>query len=419
MTKGDTSGKADDLVIRGRFEHLDGTPVVGAAVHQVFLGDPPSNCGTCFDLEKAPAHTDGMGEFRLALKELDKRLAPKGLPGCWRRGCFLILCVKDASTLGYVIASGDELSAPALLRAIPRENIRGIVQTEDGLPVPGARVEVYLYLLFVGSGPNRTAPVNFWLSRPSRQPGQPRQRITDLVAFSGPDGHFVIPNAPMMPGQLRLTVSHPDFATREIEHYPFQPMLRLALQPGAMVGFHATLADGKPAVGSFFCLSGVPEGTNWAIHQDGVTDEGGQLQFRSLLPGSYTVRFLGGANGPWAIPAIPVPSLRKGEQRELEVQAVEGSILCGRVLSTESKKPLVQAEVRFESETYPATASTVQAAYTNAEGEFAFRYAVAAGLFDICVSAWDRGKRYHEWHQVSVGSEPRTEMTFYLPVPEA
>src|SRR5438477_3422317 len=54
-----------DLVIRGWFEHEDGSPVSGAAVHHVFLGDPPSNCGTYFDLEIALCHTDTTGQFRL------------------------------------------------------------------------------------------------------------------------------------------------------------------------------------------------------------------------------------------------------------------------------------------------------------------------------------------------------------------
>jgi hypothetical protein len=39
----------EDLILSGRFEHQDGSPIPKAAIHHVFLGDPPSNCGTCFD----------------------------------------------------------------------------------------------------------------------------------------------------------------------------------------------------------------------------------------------------------------------------------------------------------------------------------------------------------------------------------
>jgi hypothetical protein len=410
--KGSTHEQPDTLVLRGRFERQDGTPIPFAAVHDIFLGDPPSNCGTCFDLEKAQAHTNDSGDFRWVLKDLDRGLAQQGPPGTWKRGCFFVLAVKDARTLGYAIASGEELEAsPLNLVALPTTDIRGKVKTESGLPIAGAKVEVYLYLLFVGRGPYPSAPVNFWLSRPIHR------RVTSLTATTGQDGEFVISNAPMVP-LLCLTASHPDFASLETDYYPYQPPLELGLKAGALVRIKVALTDGSPGVGFDFNLEGVPDGANCATHRDGVTDEVGHCEFRALPPGNYTVRYLGGGKEPWAVTAVPVPDLTLGEQRDILVRAVPGSVLCGRVCEGTSKKPIIHAEVRLESESYPETASTFQATYTDSQGKFTFRFPVAPGPLDVCVSAHHQGKRVGKWHQIVVGPEPRTELVFELSLTE-
>jgi hypothetical protein len=76
-----------DLIIRGQFERPDGSPIPGAAVHKVFLGDPPSNVGTRFDLEQGSAITDANGNFSITLQSLDQKLACEGPSGTWKQGC--------------------------------------------------------------------------------------------------------------------------------------------------------------------------------------------------------------------------------------------------------------------------------------------------------------------------------------------
>lgn len=407
----------NELTISGRFEHEDGTPIPGAAVHETFLGDPPTNCGTWFDLENASMHTDESGQFRATLTrlQLERQTVHWGEPDIWRTGCFLILAVKDARTIGYVIATGDELAQrPIRLTALPPADITGVVLDEQGHPVEGAKVEVEYYLLFVGRGPYPNAPVNFWLSRPSRQPGQSPERVADLAATTGPDGGFVIPNAPAMPGELRLGISHPDYACLETAYYPFQPTMRLVMEPAAAANVRVALPNGKPAVGFHFHLEGVPDGESRATHRRGTTDESGRCELGQLRPGSYKVRYLGGAQEPWAVPVLVIPNLARGEQREIALTAQRGSVLCGRVLEADSESPILHAEVRFESESYPATASTYQAAYTDASGVFEFPYAVAPGRLDVFVSRHERGRSFGRRQTVLVGNEPRTEVTFYL-----
>jgi len=97
------------LIIAGCFERPDHMPVPGAAVHAIFLGDPPGNCGTVLDLESAPAHTDDLGQFRIRFPDPNQMLRECGPPGIWRRGCFLVVGVKDGRTIGYAVANGDEL----------------------------------------------------------------------------------------------------------------------------------------------------------------------------------------------------------------------------------------------------------------------------------------------------------------------
>jgi hypothetical protein len=408
----------DKLVITGRFEDQGGSPIAGAAIHKTFLGDPPSNLGTAFDLEDAPAHTDSAGQFRLTLSALDRALSRWGPPGTWRRGCFLVLAVKDARTIGYTIATGEELkNSPVRLTALPVADIRGRVVDEAGLPVAGAQVCVDLYLFFVGRGPYPEAPINFWLSRTRPQATPSWEKVIDLTALTDASGCFLIPNAPAMPGELRLSVSHPHFATLETDYYPHQPMMQLTMQAGAAVKVQLTLPDGTPAVGFEFNLEGLPEGAEASTHRDGTTDGMGRCEFLSLPSGSYTIRYLGGADRPWAVPAVMVTNLGKGERRRLTVRAVEGSVFCGRVLAAGSKAPVRHAEVRFESEAYPDTASTFQAAYTDVGGAFVFRYPVAPGPFEVCVSAQHEGKWVGERHRIVVSSEPRTDLTFYLPMP--
>jgi hypothetical protein len=393
----------NSLLLRGQFVDIDGAPIPGAAAYEVFLGDPPSNCGTTFDLNDPSVRTDDLGQFQIPLPQLNRRLAQHSAPGAWCKGCFAVLAIKDSRTLGFVVASGEELArAPARITAVPRADLRGQVVDEDDRPVAGGRVEVDHYYFFVGRGPYPSAPINFWLSRSGEQ-------VADLAAVTGVDGSFLIPSAPAMPGRLDLTVSHPDFATLEASYFPFQPMVRLVMQPGSVVRLRVALPDGSPARRFTFVMEG-------AAYRTAETDAGGVCEFRALPSGSYTARYIGGGPGGWAVPAVTIPDLGAGEKRDVPAGAVAGSVLCGRVCEEQSGAPIRFAEVRFESATYPGTASTFQAAYTGADGAFAFRYPVVPGSFTIRVSSFRSGRSVGQRHRIVVGTEPRTELNFRLPV---
>lgn len=412
------SGEGDDrLVTHGRFENLEKHPIAGASVYQLFLGDPPRNSGTAFNLTAPSGRTDEAGRFKLVLSDLDEKLAAHGPPGAWRRGCFLVVAVRDSRTLGYTISSGEELlNSEARLLALPLSDIRGTVLDETWQPIADAEVEADRYFTFVGRGPVPFAPINFWLYRAPGGDAPLEARLRDLVARTGADGSFVIPRAPQIPGGLRLLVSHPGFARAQTPWHPQQSEIILRMRPGASVFTRIALPDDGPAVGFRLHLEGAPDGDRTYTHRWGETDKAGQWALSGLPPGTYTIRFLGSSAPRWALPALPVPELHKGEKREISATAVRGSVLCGRVLQSGTKAPIYRAEVRFQSEAYPRTGSTIQAAYTDAEGRFEFKYPIVPGPLDVAVSVSHQGKRIGRRHKIVVRDEPRTEAEFLLPV---
>jgi hypothetical protein len=328
------------------------------------------------------------------------------------------MAVQDARTLGSIVSTGEELvQSWVRLTPLPTIDFRGRVTDERGQAVAGARVEADLYLLRVGRGPYPNAGLNFWLSRPEPGTEWGQAKVSDLVAVTAADGSFVVPRTPAMPRGFRLQVSHPDHATLELTHVPHQEPLQLTLRPGAIVRMRVELPGGTPAAWFRFSLEGEPEGETWSINRVGVTDATGVWEIRALPAGHYTVRYEGGGGGAWAVPAV-VFDVGEGEQREVSVTAVEGSVLWGTVCETGTGVPILHAGVRFDSDAYPDTASTFQAAYTDEEGRFEFTYPVAPGPLRLRVHAYRQGKAVGQTHQIVVERQPRTELSFSLNMPK-
>jgi hypothetical protein len=155
----------------------------------------------------------------------------------------------------------------------------------------------------------------------------------------------------------------------------------------------------------------------WHEHFD---SEEGRCQFGGLPPGNYSIRYVGGPGDRLAVPVIEVGPLARGERREIEAGAVEGSVLCGTVRRAETGAPIEHAWVRYEGASYPRTGSSsisasVQSARTDAEGRFASRTALVPGPLFIWVSAESGGKRVRLQHEAVVGREPRTELDLTVP----
>jgi hypothetical protein len=322
--------------------------------------------------------------------------------------------------MGVAFASGEELqSSPLRISSFPPVDIHGRVKNQAGLPIVGAKVEVKSYMLFVRRGPTSGSPICFGLSRSASEEEQGVVRHANgLVALTDYQGNFCIASAPAITGKLELTISHPDFAKLETSYLPYQPMMHLTLQEGATIKLCLKLPDGTPAVGFCFFLEGRAEQALGNTHRDGDSDAAGICEFRCMPPGRYVLRYFGGPEEPWALPVITIDRLSLGETRQISATASRGSVLCGRVLEATSKAPIPYAEVRFESEIYPFSASTFQASYTNADGSFEFGYAVVPGRFSVEVSAQCGRKRIGQCHEVTIGTEPRTEMTLYLSLPK-
>jgi len=292
------------------------------------------------------------------------------------------------------------------------------VKDEVGEAIEGAKAEVTLYLTSVGIGPHPDAPINFWLSRYSRSQPERFERLSDLSATTDGAGNFTIPEVPVIPRSVSLAVSHPEFARLELSHGPSQGFLDLTMRSASSVCLRVKLPSGAPAVGFSFNLEGTPEGSGACTHRHEMSDEDGNCEFTGLPAGDYTIYFLGATDQAWAVPAIQVPDLTQGERRDISVPAVRGSVLCGRVVDSETGAPIEYVDVRFESDAYPRTASTFQAACTDQNGEFRFRFAVAPGGLEVRASKWEgetcRGKRC----EVEVEQKPETRLEFELPPAE-
>jgi hypothetical protein len=65
-----------------------------------------------------------------------------GPPGTWRRGCFLVVGVKDGRTIGYAVASGEELGRESVRLTSPETVVvSGRVVDDEGRAVEGTAVE--------------------------------------------------------------------------------------------------------------------------------------------------------------------------------------------------------------------------------------------------------------------------------------
>lgn len=413
----------DGMIIEGRFERPDQTPVTGAAVHAIFLGDPPGNCGTVLDLERAPAHTGDSGQFRITFPDPDEMLREFGPPGIWRRGCFLVVGVKDGRAIGYTVASGDELAAgPVRLIALATVVVCGRVVDDDDRPVEGAVVESDRHFLPVGRGPHPHAPVNFWISRGRGV------RITELTARTGADGAFRLRDVPAMPGGLWLRVTPPGRAELQIRYDPLEPLPPVVTKAAAEVRLRVLLPDDSPARGRQLYLSGRADGASNTCGVTGIpvgvvdhqgrraeTDGEGRCQFGGLLPGHYSICYVDGPRDRLALPVIEVGRLAVGERREIEVRAVEGAILCGTVRHAGTGAPIERALVRYEGAAYSLARSAFQSSHTDAEGRFAMRTALVPGPLTIGVSAEFGGKRGWLSREVVVEWAPRTVLDFSVP----
>lgn len=416
------------LIIRGCFEDGDGVPIAGAAVCTFFLGAPPRGCGMGFNLKRARMCTDGSGEFRIVHEDPDAMLEGFGPPGTWERGGFFVVAIKDGRTLGCAVVGVDELAArPLRLVVLPGVDIRGAVVDEDGRPVAGVEVASGHYYVPVGRSPNPSDLVNFWIAHSEPEPGKVAESLARFSARTDSEGTFLLEGVPAMPGGMALTLSHPDYAEISCRYEPGRPLPPLVMSPGAVVRMRVALLNGAvprgfrlrldPERARGTCgIGGVPPLSLFGIiGREAEIDDNGCCEFRGLSPGDYTIRCGEGSDRGWALPAISIKGLGRGECRVVEELAVPGSILHGRVTDEASGRPVEGAEVRFALDHPADEGSGPLVVRTDARGEFVARAAVIPGRFLVTVRTWRGSRPVVRSRRLIVKHEPRTEVNLVLP----
>lgn len=241
--------------------------------------------------------------------------------------------------------------------------------------------------------------------------------MNELYATTDEEGRFLIPRVPVTRNGYYLSANRDGYVRHEQFYVPSEGPLELMLKTTSRIRLSLELPDGSPAAGFILILEGRPEGSELTTSRDAVSDETGLCLFDGLPAGDYVTYFYGSKDKKWAVPGVRVSDLRKGEEREVSVTAVEGSIFRGRVVDSRTGDPLPQAFIRFWSEIYPQTSSTLQSTSTDKDGSFEFRFPLAPGELTVHITA-PTGKDNRVWAKetgVEISSEPVTEVTFRLP----
>src|SRR5262245_48303804 len=138
------------VVIRGRVLDPDGEPFAGA---KLYLNAPGAK--EAADTVRATSGTDGRFEFRCARSELGK--AASADPWVARRPGDHVMAVAKSYGCDWAKVDADGKAGELTLRLVKDVPINGRVLDQDGRPVSGARVRVYLVTEYLAA-PRKRVP---------------------------------------------------------------------------------------------------------------------------------------------------------------------------------------------------------------------------------------------------------------------
>lgn len=264
---------------------------------------------------------------------------------------------------------------------LPRtQTIRGTLVDPDGKPLSAIRVGIDWLM----------HPKNRALDRSSVGKGQIGTETTDQ------DGRFAIRlpagvSAGLQPQDL-------DWQGKKIVVEPQTGDLgRITLaRAGRIQGRVIDATSGKPLAGQRVLAQGQDTSRSpkdFAGFGGAVTDRDGQYVIGGLSPARFNVLFAGrvpGSAGQPALTAVAVEGVdvAVGRPVQADFQARMGRRLSGKVLDSETGKPLAKIHVGYYGPARPDSGAACMMVRTKADGSFEFR--VPPGVSKVYIAERDR-----------------------------
>jgi protocatechuate 3,4-dioxygenase beta subunit len=311
QTEGVTILMKTGATVRGQVVNAADEPIIGAVVEmddqpqaQNAWGGPPQFNRRLQDVRQV---TDENGEFTITgVLPGEQELRAEAAGHMGSRVDIVVPETGDPNPVTITLHQGGRL-------------VGRVVSSLDGKSVQGARIAL----------PDESYVEDMaW-------------ELVNRGATTSADGSFLMTMVPA--GNLRLEVSHPDFA--EFETQPF--VIRegretntgdIALSGGGRIFGYAFDAEGDLVAGARVTANG-PNGTEAA-----QTNEDGEFSFDRLTPGSYRVSLNqgGGRNGTQVSQSVTV---REDEETEVVLAREPGFTVSGTV--TDEGQPVEGIEVRL------------------------------------------------------------------------
>jgi beta-lactamase regulating signal transducer with metallopeptidase domain/protocatechuate 3,4-dioxygenase beta subunit len=296
------------------------------------------------------------------------------LPGDKPSGYALtVLAVKAgfAPAQGYAIEGTGKVVLPELSKAA---TVAGTVHDQEGRPIAGARVQFGTV--------NRSGSVSSWANALEEETLRGTPVETFFFARTDTEGKFRFTTAPAG-RELIFRVEAEGFAgidtapgSAKRQHFakPDAPPVAFVLAPEARInGRVVSRVPGVAVEGLQVWIRGTDR-ESWGIRKNVRTDTKGRFALRGLPEGGFQVLVDELPDGAaWTVRAVPPVKLRQGKTAAVEIELIEGVLVEGTVVVTDTGKPVAEARVVVHRPALSRSGLARFFAVTDREGRYRLR----------------------------------------------
>jgi beta-lactamase regulating signal transducer with metallopeptidase domain/protocatechuate 3,4-dioxygenase beta subunit len=158
-----------------------------------------------------------------------------------------------------------------------------------------------------------------------------------------------------------------------------QDLGRVQLTEAGSITGRVTDAAGNPVVGAEVGAQAYNADYDTGGWGAARTDQDGRYTIVSLKPGACNVLFSGSRTQPkLTAPAREAVQVEAGKKVNVDLHAIEGRLLTGKVVGIENNQPLVNCHVGYYGTERPRSGACCKMVRTDAKGEFRFYAAPGA-----------------------------------------